>query len=102
MALSPTAAREKAEEWIPTRFKSKPRPLSMVGLVKRQPLLNDTRDDVERRFDDGVRRILTTLQVVTQADVAELDAKMQTIAHRIDQLESAKKPHARSSSPLRG
>jgi polyhydroxyalkanoate synthesis regulator phasin len=87
MALSPSAARERAEEWIQTVQKQ-----AKAFLDDRTrdavTFLNDTRDDVERRVDEGVRRLLTTLQIVTQADVAELDAKMKTIAQRIDQLES--------------
>src|ERR1700761_800224 len=94
MALSPIAAREKAEEWIHTVQKQAK---AFIDGRTREAvtLLTDTRDDVERRIDEGVRRLLTTLQVVTQADVAELAATMQTIAQRIDQLESGAKPHKR-------
>jgi polyhydroxyalkanoate synthesis regulator phasin len=94
MALSPTVARERAEEWIQTVQKQAK---SFLDGRTREAVtfLNDTRDDVERRIDEGVRRLLTSLQVVTQADVAELAAKMQTIAERIEHLESGTKKHAR-------
>lgn len=130
MALTPNAARERAEEWMQTLQKQarafldaeegmvktlrdfveqglapaevKKNLEEIVGRIKANRLweglrareavtfIADTRDEVERRVDEIVHRLLTSLQIVTTADVAELDAKMKTIAQRIDQLEQRK------------
>lgn len=86
MALTATAARERAEEW-----------LQQVQHMQKQvqktatTFINDTRDEMERRVEDVVGRILGALQIVTTSDVAQLDAKLKTIAKRLDQIEQRTK-----------
>jgi len=86
MALTATAARERAEEW-----------LQQVQHMQKQvqktatTFINDTRDEVERRVEDVVGRILGALQIVTTSDVAQLDANLKTIAKRLDQIEQRTK-----------
>jgi hypothetical protein len=99
MALNPIVARERAEEWLQTVQKQAKALLDPEeGLVKSAAtFISDRRDDVERRVDEVVGRILSSLQIVTTKDVAELDAKLKTIAKRLDQMEHKKPKPAKSS-----
>lgn len=78
MALGVNVARERAEEWV--------QQIQAVVAVKR--------DEVERRVEGVVRRIFSSLQIVTADDVAEIDAKLKTIAQRIDQIEARRRKTA--------
>lgn len=81
MALTPNAARERAEEWLQQVQKQ---------VKTASSFIQDKRDEVERRVEDVVGRILASLQIVTTREVAELDAKLKTIAKRLDQIEHKK------------
>ncbi len=74
MALTANVARERAEEW-----------------------LQQMRGEVERRVEDVVGRVLASLQIVTTKDVAELNAKLKTIAKRLDQIEHKKTKSEKAS-----
>ncbi len=74
-----TTARARAEAW----FQSKSREAA--------DLVNTVRDEAERRVDSVVQRVLSTFQIVTTGEVAELDAKLKTIAKRIEQIEKKSK-----------
>ncbi|MEZ0312395.1 MAG: phasin family protein [Myxococcota bacterium] len=93
MALTANAARERAEEWLQQVQKQAKALLDTeAGLVRSATsFIHDKRDEVERRVEDVVGRILASLQIVTTKDVAELNAKLKTIAKRLDQMEHKKK-----------
>lgn len=99
MALTANAARERAEEWLQqVQKQAKSLVDAETGLVKTATsFINDKRDEVERAVEDVVGRILASLQIVTTRDVAEIDAKLKTIAKRLDQMEN-KKPRGSKAS----
>ena len=82
-----TTSRARAEAWfhnVNTRVR---------GLAAKIPtreateIIANARDEAERRVDFAVQRVLSTFQIVTTTEVAELDAKLKTIAKRIEQIE---------------
>ena len=92
MALTANVARERAEVWL-QQVQKQARSLldAEAGLVRSATsFINDKRDEVERRVEDVVGRILASLQIVTSKDVAAIDAKLKTIAKRLDQIEHKK------------
>ncbi len=99
MALTANVARERAEEWLQqVQKQAKALVDAESGLVKTATsFINDKRDEVERAVEDVVGRILASLQIVTTREVAELDAKLKTIAKRLDQMEHKKAKGAKAS-----
>jgi BMFP domain-containing protein YqiC len=92
MALTANAARERAEEWLQqVQKQAKALRDTEERLVRSATsFISDKRDEVERRVENVVGRILASLQIVTTKDVAELNAKLKTIAKRLDQIEHKK------------
>ncbi len=99
MALTANVARERAEEWLQQVQKQAKALLDTEASLVRTAasFIHEKRDEVERRVEDVVGRILASLQIVTTRDVAELDAKLKTIAKRLDQIEHKKRKAEKTS-----
>lgn len=52
--------------------------------------LTDYRDDLERKLEASVRRVLGTLQIASQSDLDQLSQQIKTLSRKLDEVVSKK------------
>lgn len=60
--------------------------LERLSAQEAATLISDYRDEMERRIEDTVQRVLASLQIVTTSDLLDLDAKLKAVMQRVEDL----------------